>query len=362
MKILYIITGLGVGGAERQVLDLADQFAGQGHTVKICYLVEPVLLRPKHDSVELLGVGLEKSASGFVKGIVRLRAIIKAFAPDVVHAHMVHANLFSRMVRLICPINKLINTAHNTNEGGQARMLAYRLTHGLADVTTNVTQEAVRVFEQKKACPVGTMRAISNGIDTEVYKPDSQARFVIREENGVSEDDRVILAVGRLMPAKDYENLVHAFNDVARESDNVRLWIVGDGIEKQKILDLVGRLKLANKISFLGVRSDVAKIYNAADMYVLSSAWEGFGLVVAEAMATEKVVVATDCGGVKEVVGDCGYLVPIKDPVALGAAMKNALLLSPDEKIKLGAAARARIIQNYSLTEIVNVWHEIYTS
>lgn len=127
---------------------------------------------------------------------------------------------------------------------------------------------------------------------------------------------------------------------------NVRLWIVGDGIEKQKILDLVGRLKLANKISFLGVRSDVAKIYNAADMAVFPVFCLGrLRLVVAEAMVTEKVVVATDCGGVKEVVGDCGYLVPIKDPVALGAAMKNALLLSPDEKIKFGRGGES---SNYS--------------
>lgn len=63
---------------------------------------------------------------------------------------MVHANLVSRIIRPFCSIKKLVNTAHSTNEGGKVKMLAYRLTHSLADVTTNVTHEAVRVFEQKK--------------------------------------------------------------------------------------------------------------------------------------------------------------------------------------------------------------------
>ncbi|MQT72062.1 glycosyltransferase, partial [Pseudomonas sp. FSL R10-0071] len=107
-------TGLGVGGAERQVLDLADRLYEQGHIVKICYLTGPVLLRPNHEEIELVGLELEKTISGFIKGALKLRSVIKAYDPDVVHAHMVHANLLSRVVRLVCPIKKLINTAHNT--------------------------------------------------------------------------------------------------------------------------------------------------------------------------------------------------------------------------------------------------------
>lgn len=360
MKILYVITGLGVGGAERQVLDLADRFCEKGHTVKICYLTGPVLLSPKNNKVELIGLGLEKTILGFFNGIWKLRGIIKAFDPQVVHTHMVHANIFSRIVKLCCPIRKLINTAHNTNEGGRARMLAYRLTHNLADVTTNVTLEAVKVFEQKKACPIGTMQAIPNGIDTEIFKPDTIARNQIRASEYIGDHEELIVAVGRLVDAKDYENLLYAFSELSKKRRYVKLWIVGDGPERKDLTDLVSRLGLDQHVKFLGVRSDVNRIYNAADLYVLSSAWEGFGLVVAEAMASEKIAVVTDCGGVKEVLGKCGYLVPRKDSLALMEAMNAALELDHPEQQKLSGLARQRIIENYSISEIVNVWSGIY--
>ena len=362
MKLFYIITGLGVGGAERQVLDLADRFSDQGHTVKICYLTGPVLLRPKSKNIELIGLKLDKTLVGFFKGILNLKKIIKAFDPDVVHAHMVHANLFSRIVRIICPIRKLINTAHNTNEGGRARMLAYRFTHSLADVTTNVTLEAVKVFERKKACPIGTMQAIPNGIDTDLFKPNSADRELIRTSECIGAQDELVVAVGRLVDAKDYENLLKAFAELYKKRPNVKLWIVGEGPERESLYNLTNLLDIRDRVKFLGVRSDVSKIYNAADLYVLSSAWEGFGLVVAEAMATEKIAVVTDCGGVKEVLGGCGYLVPPKDSLALMQAMNTALELDLDERKKMSGSARNRILSNYSISEIVNIWARIYTS
>lgn len=362
MKILYIITGLGVGGAERQVLDLADRFSDQGHSVEICYLTGPVLLQPKNQSVKLIGLELDKSLVGFVKGVLNLRGIIKAFDPDVVHAHMVHANLFSRVVRLICPIKKLVNTAHNTNEGGRVRMLAYRLTHALVDVFTNVTLEAVKVFERKKACPIGSMQAVSNGIDTELFKPDSIARNLVRTSEGISDHEELIVAVGRLVDAKDYGNLLNAFSDLSKKRQNIKLWVVGDGPERKQLGDLVSHLGIDHLVKFLGVRSDVSRVYNAADLYVLSSAWEGFGLVVAEAMASERIAVVTDCGGVKEVLGGCGYLVPPNNSFALMEAMNTALELEPVERDKISKLARSRVVSNYSINEIVNVWTRIYTS
>ena len=362
MKILYLITGLGVGGAERQVLDLADRLHEQGHTVKICYLTGPVLLRPKHQEIELVGLQLEKNVSGFIKGALKLRKVIKTFDPNVVHAHMVHANLFSRLVRLTCPVKKLINTAHNTNEGGKIRMLAYRLTHSLADITTNVTSEAVKIFEEKKAVPLGGIIAVSNGIDTNVFKADKESRNNIRKSQGVSAHEKVILSVGRLVEAKDYENLINAFYLFSRQRTDIKLWIIGEGTERQRLVELVERLELSKKIVFLGIRSDVASFYNAADLYVLSSAWEGFGLVVAEAMASEKVVVATDCGGVNEVVGECGYLVPPKNAQALMNAMDKALQLTADEAELLGRSARQRVVENYSIEKIVEIWKGIYSS
>lgn len=362
MKLLYIITGLGVGGAERQVLDLADSFHTKGYKVKICFLTGDALLRPKNEEVEIIGLHLKKNIWGLMQGFRLLRSVIKDFSPDVVHAHMVHANLFSRLIRPVCSIKKLITTAHNTNEGGSVRMLAYRATHFLADISTNVTIEAVRAFEEKGACPPNSMLAIPNGIDIGRFKFDTRWRSQLRAAEGVSENDKLIVAVGRLVDAKDYVNLIKAFRELSHDMPEAKLWIVGEGNERAVLTDLVISSGLSDKVRFLGVRSDVHQIYNAADLYVLSSAWEGFGLVVAEAMASEQLVVATDCGGVKEVLGGHGYLVPAKDSPALALAMQTALRLLASERALITQAARHRILENYSLNTIVNMWERLYRS
>ncbi|BCL76527.1 hypothetical protein JHS3_22630 [Jeongeupia sp. HS-3] len=99
---------------------------------------------------------------------------------------------------------------------------------------------------------------------------------------------------------------------------------------------------------------------SAADLFVLSSAWEGFGLVVAEAMACERVVVATNCGGVAEVIGKEGILVPVKDSQALAAAINEALDWSVEQKRRIGQAARQRVVERFSLGAAVEKWLQLY--
>lgn len=360
MKILFVITGLGVGGAERQVVDIADRLVALGHVIKIAYLTGPALVRPHSLEIDIIGFQMQKTASGFIRAYFGLKKLIQSFGPDVVHSHMIHANILTRVVRLTCRIPRLVCTAHSTNEGGKLRMLGYRLTAPLADVSTNVSIEAVAAFEAQGAVAPGSMLAVPNGIDTERFQPSDSARVEFRRREGISEDEKVIIAVGRLNQAKDYPNLFRAFADVLRSIGKVSLWIVGDGELRANLVEEVARNGITEKVKFLGVQSNVADWINAADVFTLSSAWEGFGLVVAEAMACKKVVVATDAGGVKEVLGNCGYLVPIRNSNALSAALKEALRLPTEAAGSLGQAARERIISCYSLDNTVKRWCSIY--
>lgn len=360
MKILFVITGLGVGGAERQVVDLATRLVQLRYHVKICYLTGAPANSSIPNQIELIGLGMKKSVSGFFMAYAELRRIILRFQPDVVHSHMVHANILSRLVRLTTPIARLVCTAHSTNEGGKLRMLGYRLTARLADVSTNVSAEAVAAFEAQGAVAPGTMLAIPNGIDTERFQPSDSIRIELRKREGVHEDVRIVLAVGRLAEAKDYPNLFRALADVFSTNDNVRLWIVGDGELRKGLEEEVARHGITEKVRFLGVQNNVVDWMNAADVFALSSAWEGFGLVVAEAMACEKVVVATDAGGVKEVLGDCGYLVPTRNSNSLSAALKETLQLPPKAAKTMGQRARERIVSQYSLENIAKRWCAIY--
>lgn len=356
-----MVTGLSVGGAERQVLDLADRFVCGGHVVRIAYLTGPVLLRPVCDSVGLSDLRVKKSIFGLFIGLFNLVALIREFRPDVVHSHMVHANILSRLSRILVRFPRLICTAHSNNEGGRLRMLAYRVTDALADCSTNVSVEAVAAFEKNKAVPAGRMIPVLNGVDVEKFKPDILARQQLRGELGLT-GKKVFVAVGRLVDAKDYPNLLRSFVSVYEREPDAVLLIVGGGPLENQLEELAFEFGISKAVRFLGVRHDVPKVLNAADIFVLSSAWEGFGLVVAEAMATELVVVATDCGGVAEVIGECGFLVPACNSQELAKAMLDALALKEDEIAEIGKSSRKRVVDKYSLDAVVRRWIEIYNS
>lgn len=359
MRILFVITGLGVGGAEKIVTSLADELANQGHDLVIAYLRGEAIVTPKNHNIKLVSLDLN-SPKNVLSSSFRLRKLIKTFKPDVVHSHLVHANIISRLIRLTTPVPKLITSAHNTNEEGQLRILAYRLTDKLATVSTNVSQEAVDAFIDQKAVKKGRMLALYNSISTSEFSFSQEQRDSIRKELKVDTNTQLILAVGRLNEQKDYPNLLIALSEITKSNSKFKLAIAGDGPLLQDLKNLTHKLGLDDKVLFLGVRNDIPALMSAADVFVLSSAWEGFGLVVAEAMSCERVVVATDCGGVREVVGDAGLLVPPKDSLKLANSIKKALNLNDSDKKELGEKARQRIIDNYSISSAVQKWLILY--
>lgn len=360
-KILYVITGLGMGGAERQVCDLADKLTHLGYQVKIAYLLKPVVTQPKSEEVELVWLGGDKSPLKMFKALKILIRLIRQEQPDVIHSHMFHANILARLAKMFFQPARLICTAHSSNEGGALRMLAYRLTNHLADVFTNVSQKAVIVFEDKKAAPAGKMLATHNGINTDLFQFNETSRMTIRREHNL-DAKKVFIAIGRFHEAKDYPNLINAFYTINKTHSNTHLLIVGDGELRSEIETSILSKGLTNSITLLGIRNDIAGLLSAADIFVLSSAYEGFGLVVAEAMSCERVVIATDSGGVAEVLGNEGFLVQPKDSNELTLAMQKALSLNEEEAGALGISARTRIVNNYSLNSVVDGWLKIYQS
>ncbi|MFM5767967.1 glycosyltransferase [Aeromonas caviae] len=360
MKILLIITGLGMGGAERQVCDLADQFTAKGHKVLLISMTGETVNRPLSSKIDVVELNMAKTPFGFIKAYWQARQLIQQFKPDVVHSHMVHANLFARLLRLTGKIKRLICTAHSTNEGGRGRMLAYRLTDVLCDLSTNVSQEAADIYVKRGAAPASRIVAMPNGIDTARFTFNPECRASLRQQLQLSDNTPLILAVGRLTAAKDYPNLLTAFSQLPAEFSHTQLAIIGIGEEQANIVALATQLGLSNRVHFLGLQRNVHEWMSAADIYVMSSAWEGMPLVLLEAMSCERIVVATDCGGVKEVVGDCGILVPAKNSPALAQGLQNGLALSTDVAKAQGAAARARVIEKYSLTAQADKWLALY--
>ncbi|WP_299330820.1 glycosyltransferase [uncultured Psychrobacter sp.] len=355
MKILYVITGLGQGGAERVVCELADKMYEKGHEVKIAYLTGKVLTRPDHNDIALIEVGLV-NAFTLPKAYIKLSNIIREYQPDVVHAHMIHANIFSRLIRATTPIKKLICTAHSSNEGGILRMIAYRATDRLADLTTNVSETAVTAYENKYAVPKNLMKKVYNGVNFNNFKYESSAKLEIRDELNLSAHKKIILAVGRLNEAKNYPNLLRAISYLKKITQvDFVLLVAGEGELRNKIEELICELKLSNDVLLLGNRTDVTKLMSACDVFVLSSDYEGLPTVLIEALFCQANVVATEVSGVHEIVGTNGYIVPIKQPKVLAKFIANSL-----KNNKKNTSGYEYVNSKFNLDLIVNQWTELY--
>src|SRR3954468_5557924 len=172
MRIVYVLTTLAVGGAERQALGIAARMAARGHHVAVVALRrrEPEWLTTDLDVFSLdMGKSFRSALAGFRRGVDFLRA----FRPDVIHSNNFHGNMLARMMRLFCRDARLVSTIHNVYEGGRLRMLAYRLTDGVADRTTAVSAAVAERFEKLKAVVQEKCVVIPNGIETAEFVPDA---------------------------------------------------------------------------------------------------------------------------------------------------------------------------------------------
>ncbi|MEG0344386.1 MAG: glycosyltransferase, partial [Acinetobacter sp.] len=277
-----------------------------------------------------------------------------------VHAHMVHANIFARLNRIFYPIPRLICTAHSNNEGGRLRMLAYRLTNGLSEVLTNVSQGASQHFEKLGAVKVGGIRTVYNGINLDAYSFNVE-NSKLNENLFFTQDYLSFLSVGRFHEAKDYPNLLYAIALLRQKiNQNIMFYIAGDGELRYQVENLIQNLQLEDCVQLLGRRDDIPQLMNQTDFFILSSKYEGFGLVVAEAMACGAFVIATDCGGVGEVMGNTGILVSPENSEALAQAIQQAIALPVTDIVVNKEKARQRVEEKFSLESSVKTWLEIY--
>jgi glycosyltransferase involved in cell wall biosynthesis len=359
MRIVYVLTSLGMGGAERVVLALADRMARRGHTVALLVL-RPRLAEQWPTALPVVHLEMRRSPLSVLMGFMRGRRYLREFRPDLLHSHSFHANLVARSLKGLAP-PRVVSTVHNVYEGGWLRMLAYRLTDGLACRTAFVSQAAADRFVRLKAVPLEKCVVLTNGIDIAEFAPDADRRVRTREEMNAGEEF-VWLSAGRIAPAKDYPNLLRAFALLRASRSDARLWIAGEasGREFSKVRGLAAELGLDDSVRWLGLRRDLPALLDAADGFVLASAWEGMPLALGEAMAMEKPVVATDVGGVRELVGEAGVIVLRKDSEALADAMLGQMQSSPEDRQALGRAARARIQGNFSMDAKADEWEALY--
>ena len=355
MRIEYLTTGLQVGGAEKVVFDLASGMKARGHDVSVTSLLEPKAYaeRLRQQGIDVRSLDLDrerKDLARVVSALFAYRRAVGSRKPDIIHSHMVHANLFARAAVAFQPSLRLICTIHNIYEGGRLRDLGYALTNWASDLDTTISEAATRRYVSDGVLPDRTMTVYSG---VEVPR---RSRAPVVAEGGRFR----WIAIGRLEAQKDYPTLLRAMSQLG----NASLSIAGDGSLRQPLEVMARHLGVHDRIMFLGARTDLEEQLANHDGYVLSSSWEGFGLALAEAMASGLPVVATRSGGPSEVVGEdagCGLIVAPGDEAALAVAMDAVARLAPGARFEMGNRGRDRIASRFSRDGMLDRWEAIYS-
>jgi glycosyltransferase involved in cell wall biosynthesis len=188
-----------------------------------------------------------------------------------------------------------------------------------------------------------------NEMERTLTRPLQANIAALRGQWGLTPADVVVGFVGRLVPWKGVDVLLHAHRQVAQVIPQVHLLIVGDGVERANLVRLAEELGIAQRTIFTGEQGDIVPYYLVADVIAVPSREEPFGNVAVEAMAASRPVVASRVGGLADTVVDgvCGYLVPPDDPTMLAEALLS-VLQSPQYAQQLGSAARQRALSEYS--------------
>lgn len=369
MKILHIITGLGAGGAEANLYRLCLSEKDNVHYV-ISLLgmgVYGPLLEKK--GIKVFELKLDDS---FIKidVIICLYKIIKKINPDVVQAWMYHANFIGGIIAKISGVKKICWGIHHSNiDPSTSKKTTLFLTKISALFSYIIPTSIIYCADKSLSVHEGIgynkkiSKVIYNGFDIDYFKIGSE-RFDLNEQ---IESFFKIGFVARFDPLKDFDNFFHA---IAIASNKLKVpckcIMVGSGVDASN-LELLGKIKkynISDLVILLGRRDDIPKIMNSIDILVLSSYSEAFPNVLGEAMATSVPCITTDVGDAKKIVGDTGWVVPIRDPERLALAIQDAYSEFKknffwENRKKM---AQIRISENFSLNKMVieykNEWRK----
>jgi len=368
MRAGFISTGLDTGGAEMALLRLLPSMRRHGIDSTVVSLRAPGTIGPKLQeegiAVVALGLpGLVASATAWA----RLVAALRAFAPALVHGWMYHGNLAALAAgwRLGLPVAWGIR--QSLGLGTRDKWLTRRVIDTGARLSRRAqlivyNSATARAQHESRGYAAARGAVIPNGFDTAAFKPDQALRSAVRAELGIRQDAPLVIQVARHHPGKDYPTLLRAAARVVAMLPATRFLLVGEGVNESNaaLTALVGELNLGEQVLMLARRDDVARLLCAADIAVLTSAgMEGFPNALGEAMSCGVPCVGTRVGDVPQLIGNTGEVVAPSDPEAVAAGVMRLVSMAPGERRALGAQARQRIIDNFSLDQIARRYADL---
>lgn len=373
-RILVAVGSLEVGGAERQIVEIARLLQGPEFEFLVVTTggggpLEAPLRRTGAAIQELSPAGSTLPASKTERGrravrnALRLREVIRAWRPDVLHAYMTETSAVAAAARWPHRRPFFIFSKRSLVQWIARDRIYYplvRWTNARCDLilanSNAVRDEAIA----KEGAPAEKIRVVYNGVDTGLYAPGSRPEALARELD-IPEDATVVGMVANLHLYKGHLEVLTALSRIGTPG-GVRILFVGrEGNASETVREAVSRLGLSDRVVFAGARSDVPEVLRLIDVFVSASHEEGLSNSILEAMAAARPIVATTVGGsVEQIVPEVsGLLVPPRDAAAMETALRR-MIAEPALRARLGAAARERALEIFSLDRLKRSMADIY--
>ena len=340
-NLLHLITGLGMGGAERVVLDLAkhsDKDAFNTFVVSLSQRVE-MLEEYQKNKINVTALQKDNSFKSLVQIIIFLNRYVKKNQIDVIHAHMTHSMIIASAVKLLNPHLKIVFTSHSINVESKLREIVLFFLKPFRKVDILFSEEQKSFFYTK------TVKYIPNGIDISIYEVEEPKNDLF-----------TFISVGRLGVEKNHTLLL----DVAKEIPNkyeFQILLVGDGVLKEELHERCKKYKIEHRIKFLGLRRDIPMLLNKSHCFIMPSLWEGLPIALLEAGAAQLPVIAPPVGSIGSVLdGNNAYLVD-------HSQFKNTMIEvmeNYDEAIIKGLKLKETIKKDFSIQSVVYQHEQIY--
>ena len=361
LRVIHLITSLSRGGAEHMLYKLLSSLDRDR--------IEPVVISLVPGGVyaeKIADLGIPVHTLNWRRvwasplALIRLARLVARIGPDIIHAWMYHAALAGLLSAPRRPMIIAIRQAmHGLAHEKPMTRLVIRALGQLSGKALAICYNArlSRTQHEGFGFAAKSSLVIPNGFDTELLKPDREQGTEIRKSLGLRTDQFVVLHLARLHPVKDHAAMLSAAQSLL---PNPRFVFVLAGTGVTAAHPLFAHLD-PDRFRLLGDRDDVPALLKAADLLCLSSIWgEAFPNVVGEAMASGVPCIATDIGDSAFVVGDTGMIVPPGDPEALAKAISHMAGLAAHERADLGARARQRIVENFSLAKVAHDYMDLY--
>lgn len=326
IKIVYIISHLNTGGAQILVLDILKHLKQKRDlSISIISIDSGEYINVfKKEGIETIDLG-EKGLVN-AKIYFKLKKILNSIKPDIVHTHMLKADFYGRIAAKHAGVKVIYSTCHNYSthhKGADVNkqsvfdiidnfVISYSNSHLIA-----ISEIVKKYLINRKSNYVKITEVIYNGVDIgkEKYKLNETEVLSFRNDYQILKDDFVITILGRMVKQKGHLFFLNSIKDFLKEKKDIKVLILGDGDLRGEIVNKINEYGLTEIVKIMGFRKETEEIIEISDIICVPSLWEGFGLVITEAMIKNKIVLASDVGGIPEIIedGKTGFLFEVNN-------------------------------------------------